>query len=627
MTFFTILLIVLQIPGPYQRDLLRGGKARFFKAFSSLTYEDTLHDFDILHYDIHVSLDFAHRSIEAFNEVTFTSKVNNLSSIFLHLIGFNVDSIPEAKSFSRSDSILTINLTSPLNPGDTGVVTVYYHGVPQSGGGVFGGGLRFSYGTHLAYVDDEPYGAKRWLPIYDLPTDKATVDQYITVPSGYTVVANGELVDSTLDGNTITFHWRENYPIANYLIVFAAADFFSVLEDSALINGEYLPVRHWVRSTDTSWLKVKFARTPQMLQFLSEIYGTYPYMGEKYGHVSAPIGGAMENQTNTFINTSAGWGSDWDWVIVHEMGHQWWGDWVTLGTWADIWLNEGFATYTEALWWEHRYGPSGLRSYISNIFQTYLRREPYPPYPVYDPDYMWGVVVYEKGASVLHMLRYIVGDSTFFEILRTYGQRYAYGNAVTSEFMEIADSISGQDLSWFFDEWVFAPGHPVYEYSYSSYPVGGDTFRVDITVNQVQSHSFGVPTYRMPIEFKIVTDSGYEYITLWDSLDTQTFTVFVNGHPRSLEFDPDQWILEEHTFTGVEESPADKVLRTTIGRDFLYIGGPFREIKNVKIYDPAGRVAKVIKLPAGVVKIRISDLKPGIYYAVLGKNRIRFIKY
>ncbi len=574
-----------------------------------------------------MNLNFSSRSIEAYNEVTFTSKVNGLSSIFLHLIGLNVDSIPEALSFSRNDSILTINLNSPLGVGDTGVVTVYYHGRPQSGGGVFGGGLRFAYGTHLAFVDDEPYGAKRWLPLYDLPTDKALVDQYITVPVGYTVIANGELVDSTINGSTVTFHWRENYPIANYLIVFAAADFFAVMEDSAFINGEYLPVKHWVHTSDTSWLRDKFVRTPDMLQFLSEIYGTYPYMGEKYAHVAAPIGGAMENQTNTFINTSAGWGSNWDWVIVHEMGHQWWGDWVTLGTWADIWLNEGFATYTEALWWEHRYGNSGLRAYVSQIFETYLHGEPYPPYPVYDPNYMWGVVVYEKGASVLHMLRYIVGDSAFFQILRTYGERYAYGNAITSEFIEIVDLIAGQDLGWFFDEWVFAPGHPVYEYSYSSYPAGGDTFRMEITINQVQSHAFGVPTYKMPIEFKIVTDSGYEYVTLWDSLDTQTFTVFVNGYPRSLEFDPNQWILEEHTFVGVQESSGETTVSSSMGRDYLYLGVSYNRPVNIRVYDLTGRVVKNVKLSPGVEKIRISDLRPGIYYAVFDRKKIRFIRY
>jgi len=626
MSFTLILLLMVQIPTPYQRKLLRDSKAKFYKAFSSISYEDTLHDFDVVHYEIHVDLDFNQESIDAYNVVTFTSKVDNLSSIFLHLIGLTVDSISGAASFARNDSILTINLATPLNTGDTGMVSIFYHGNPQSGGGVFGGGLRFAYGNHLAFVDDEPYGAKRWVPIYDLPTDKALVDQYIKVPMGYTVVANGELVDSTIVGGNIIFHWRENYPIANYLIVFAASDYYAVIEDSAYINGEYLPVRHWLPASDTAWLRNKFVRTPQMLEFLSDIYGTYPYLGEKYAHASVPIGGAMENQTNTFINTNAGWGSSWDWVIVHEMGHQWWGDWVTLGTWADIWLNEGFATYTEALWWEHRYGNSGLRAYMTRIFETYLNGEPNPPYPVYDPDYMWGVVVYEKGASVLHMLRYIVGDSIFFRILREYGQRFAYGNAVTSEFIEVVDSVSGQDLGWFFDEWVFAPGHPVYEYSYTSYPVSGDTFRMDITVNQVQSHAHGVPTYKMPLEFKIVTDLGVEYVTLWDSLDTQTFTVYVNGRPRSLLLDPNQWILEEHTFTGIGESSAVENQMTTVVKDFLYIGN-FSVPVDVKIYDPAGRSVKNVKLHPGAARVRISDLRPGVYYAVFKDKRIGFIKY
>ncbi len=630
MNLLISLIILAQVPNFSNHALLWKGKARLFNAYKSLAYQDTLHDFDVLHYDIHVRLNFASSSIEAYNEVQFRSKVDNLSSIFLHLVGFTIDSVIGASSYSRSDSILNLVLPSSLNQGDTGVVTIYYHGRPAQGGGVFGGGLHFEADGHLAYVDDEPFGAKRWVPIYDLPSDKALADQYITVPVGYWVVANGEFVDSTLNqDNTVTFHWRENYPIANYLIVFAAFNNYAEIRDSAVINGETLPVFHWFPVSDTARLRPLFQRTPEMLEFLSQIYGTYPFMGEKYSHVSAPIGGAMENQTNTFINTDAWWGSDWDWVIVHEMGHQWWGDWLTLGTWADIWLNEGFATYTEALWEEHRYGATGLQSYMHGIFNYYLRYEPYPPYPVYDPDYMWGVVVYQKGASVLHMLRWVVGDSAFFHILRAYGEKYAYGNAITTEFMDVVDSISGQNFDWFFNEWIFAPGHPVYQYSYSSTPVSGDTFAINITIDQVQSHAYGVPTYKMPIPFRITTTSGVFDVTLWDSLDHQTFTVLLPGSPTNVAFDPDEWILEEHTLVGVSEGsemPQVKVLNTVTG-DFLLFSIPVKSDNVLRIYNVAGRMIKEIRLQRGVRKLYVGSLKPGVYYA-LGKGlQFKFLKY
>ncbi len=625
------LLLVFQVPTYAQHKLLWESKARFYKAFKNLTYEDTLHNFDVIHYGIHVRLDIPNESIYAYNEVQFRSKIDNLNSIFLHLIGYQIDSIAGANSYSRDDSVLNINLQTPLNANDTGEVTIYYHGHAQTGGGVFGGGLHFYNSGHLVFIDDEPYGAKRWVPIYDLPSDKATVDQYITVPNGYTVVANGSLVDSTLNNdNTVTFHWRERYQIANYLIVFAASDQFAILRDSAIIDGEVLPILNYFEASDTARLRPKFARTPDMLEFLSQIYGTYPYMGEKYGHVSTPIGGAMENQTNTFINTRANWGTNWDWVIVHEMGHQWWGDWVTLGTWADIWLNEGFATYTEVLWSEHRYGNSGLRAYMTQIFQEYLNYEPYPPYPIYNPNYMWGVVVYQKGASVLHMLRYIVGDSTFFQILRAYGEMYAYGNAVTSEFMHVVDSISGQNLDWFFDEWVFAPGHPIYRYSYTSYPVSDDTFGVDITVDQIQSHSYGVPTYKMPIQFKIATNQGVSYITVWDSLDHQTFTVFVEGHPSTIIFDPNQWILEEHTFLGSSETPGmlkDLDLVSNAGKDFVQFSIPLSKDAKFRIYDVSGRLIKSVLLRKGTSRLNISSLKTGFYFVIGDNFKGEFLKY
>jgi aminopeptidase N len=296
-----------------------------------------------------------------------------------------------------------------------------------------------------------------------------------------------------------------------------------------------------------------------MLDWFSDTYGLYPFIDEKYSHVGIPIWGAMEDQTNTFFNLDLNWGSDWDWVIAHELAHMWWGDWVTCGTWKDLWLNEGFATFSEAHYYWHRDGPQAYHNYMkNNIMDYYISHEPFPPYPMYDPDVLFSVVTYEKGGAVLHMLRHILGEYLFFESLKAYGITYAEKSAVTSEFTAKVEEVSGMELSWFFNEWVYEPGHPEYEYGWWTDTLAADSFRVNLQVSQVQSHFWGVPTYKMPIDIYIPQSNNDTLKTVIDdSLDFQEFTFYTNSGAVNVLFDPGNWILKEATEVspGVKEIP------------------------------------------------------------------------
>ncbi len=562
------------------------------------------HAFDALYYRIDMVLDPIYD--QDIDQAAVTARVvslsDTLSQYFVHLVGLIVDSVKvngAPASFTRPDSTLRIALGQTVPAGDTFEVTIYYHGTPQTGGGVFGGGLSIS--PTLIYADNEPFGIKRWLPILDDPREKAVVDFYLTVPAGYELVANGHFLGADTVGTSVVHRWREGYPITPYLIVFAAAVQYAVWWDTLNVQGHPLPNVTAVPELDSVQAVNAFAHLEDMLNYFSEIFGLYPFIEEKYGHVHAPIGGAMENQTNTFINMDVGWGS-FDWVVSHELAHQWWGDWVTLGDWRDIWLNEGFASYSEALYAGHRDGPEAYREYMQYQISMAVNYEPYPPYPLYDPEdlFSWAVV-YKKGAAVLHMLRHVVGDSTFFQILQTYGETYAYGNAVTEDFKAICEQVSGQELDWFFDEWVYAPGHPKYQWGYWT-----ENNTLYLMITQVPQN-FGVPIFKMPIDIVIHTTTGTDTAVVWDSLQTQTFALPYTGNLLQVEFDPYPWIMKEATYTLVAEGEGI-VPRLQV---WLTPQGEFQSTAPL----PRGSVLELYRLD-GRRLLRVSNPQPGQRLAV-----------
>jgi aminopeptidase N len=590
-------------------------------------------DFDILHYRLELTIDATNDSIFGRNHVTLTSLTPNLSSFYLHLADLTVDSVVSqngALTFTHQDTTLTIDLNAPLQQGETTTVAVFYHGRPVEGGGVFGGGLTFT--DSLIFADNEPFGAKRWIPCLDLPDDKATSELLIKVPENYDVVANGVLVETTDSSGWSTYHWMENYPIATYLIVFAASPYFVKGDTFYVSDGDTMPINFWVFPRAEGMAREKFAHTPHMIEAFSQFFAPYPFLSEKYAHVQAPIGGAMENQTNTFINMDAGWGEDWDWVVAHELSHQWWGDWVTLGTWKDIWLNEGFATYCEALYYGYRDGENAYMQYVKDyIIDYFLEIEDYFDWPIYDPDYLFTPVTYEKAAAVLHMLRHVVGDSTFFEILRSYGNQFAYGNAVTTDFIAVCESLSGMDLSWFFDEWVYQIGHPNYHYTWSEDQISGDTFSITLTIQQTQQ-SEGYPIFKMPIDVAVVLENGDTVIeVIWDSTENEVHQLTVIGRPIDLILDPYTWIMKEASGAhGVAETPSagEEPLRLRIFgspvEDHLTLQVDIFEEKKatLKIYDVMGRLLSLYRwFPPhkglNTIELDVNGLPAGIYFVQL----------
>src|SRR5574341_1141078 len=566
---FKILLILLlpsviwaYVPPPDQEEevsgfapednMMESAKNSSLSRLPSALPADSAHDFDVTKYVIDVKLVPASVSNKFRGHVTLYAKsqIGGLNTLVLNFVGMVVDSCranAHLAPFTRSNSLLYIDLGGIYNPGTSFTAEVFYHGIPQAG-------FYFdvnSYGTPIYYSFTEPYDSRFWFPCYDYPNDKATCEVICTVPIGNFVVSNGHLFSVTNNPDTTaTYRWIEGYDIATYLISLTASNFTKI--DTTLQfeeNTLSLPVQYWVYPQDYSNAVVDFKKTPQMIQFFSTLWGDYPFLGDKYAMVQAELSGAMEHQTCTSWGLPMTGDARYEFVVAHELAHQWWGNWVTCNDFANIWLNEGFASYAEALWQEYEYGPTAFRKHLASFAASiFASKNGSVKYPIYNPPetYLFGPAVYKKGAWVLHMLRQILGDSLFEHGLVYYGQNHSYRTATTQEFQAALENYSGQDLDWFFDQWIFSPNYPICKWSWVYTSLGGKYY-LDVNIGQRQTTP---SVFKMPLEFKLSFPSRDSFFTISDTLRDQKFSMLLNSPPTGLALDPDNKVLSADTLNG-----------------------------------------------------------------------------
>ena len=413
--------------------------------------------YDALHYTVDLVVDVESNTVDGIATINIQA-TQNLSAFNLDFSGFEISEVlvgDEVVDYERQGSELTITPIVPLLEGDLFTVKVAYSGKPNPVRSeaipVRMGWIHSDAGI---YVASEPDGAASWYPVNDHPLDKATYTLRITVPEPYVVAANGLLIDEVEKGDTTTYVWEASDPMASYLTTVNIAEY--VMQTDEGPNG--LPIRNFFPPELAEDAAFDFGRTPEMIEFFSEIFGPYPF--EAYGVAIVDFPAALETQTLSIFGYRHVSGSrDSEAVVAHELAHQWFGDSVSVATWQDIWLNEGFATYAEWLWLEHLEGSDVLDSYVGRVYGFVSDREMLPPGNP-PPGNLFNGSVYVRGALTLHALRLTVGDETFFEILRTYHKRYRYGNASTSDFIAIAEELSEQELDELFESWLYEQALP-----------------------------------------------------------------------------------------------------------------------------------------------------------------------
>jgi aminopeptidase N len=495
--------------------------------------------YDVQHYSFDWVFSPAASSVNGWARVRAKSTISALTVLKLDLAGTMVVNQViqncQALTYSQENGSLDITLDRPYASGQEFEVEISYQGVPSQN-------LTFTQhaGQPIVYSLDEPIGAREWFPCHDVPDDKATAEMRITIPGNMIAASNGRLTETATNADgTRTYTWEEECPIATYLISVAATN-YTLLHDTYASASGTMDVVHYVYRELVNEAQEDFNLTVSMIAFFSRVFGEYPFFQEKYGHALIPGGTAMEHQTCTSYPAQRVLGTHaYDWVVAHELAHSWWGDFVTCGDWKDIWLNEGFATYSDALWHEEIGGKAGLKARMQQHKDAYLTHQP-PEHPIYDPPqgHLFCRIIYQKAAWVLHMLRFVVGDQNFWDILAAYRQRFGGGSALTPDFIAVCEEVSGQNLGWFFSEWIYGLGIPAYEFGWGRVP-GNNTVRV--VVNQIQQDC---PLFRMPVELEFVFgDGSTQRETVVVDQARHSFDFSLSRVPIDVRFDPDFWIL------------------------------------------------------------------------------------
>jgi aminopeptidase N len=560
------------------------------------------HSFNVLKYTL--DLDIRSCFISPYPKTfTGTEKVLFAVDSTLNFIKLNCDEASlqinsvglAATSFSLTGNMLTLNLNQTYNPGDTVEVLVNYsHKNIDDGAFYVSGGFVFT--------DCEPEGARKWFPCWDKPSDKAKTDIRAKVPGNVKLGSNGALADSVITGDTIYYHWVSAHNVATYLTVMTGKVNYKldiVYWENPNIPGNFTPMRFYYNAGEDPTAMENIIGP--MTTWFSSNFCDHPF--EKNGFAALNnqfIWGGMENQTLTSICPNC-WG---EWLIAHEYAHQWFGDMNTCATWADIWLNEGFATWSEAFWYESYGGYTAYKNTIDGDANAYLSNN--PGWAIYEPD--WAIntpplgilfnyeITYAKGACVLHMLRYTLGDSLFFSVLQTYANdpAYKYGSATVADFNQVVNTVTGADYDWFFNEWIYEPNHPDYQNTYNFENLGNGQWKVNLFVSQVQS----TPSFfKMPVNIWIrFSDNSDTLLPIMNDVNYQGFDWTFSKQPVNLQFDRgNQIVLKDGSTTvGITDRTGDN------GKVYL----------SQNIPNPAGNSTRILydlREPANVELI-LSDI-------------------
>lgn len=439
----------------------------------------------------------------------------------------------DAKQVQHNGHKLLVRM-APKAVGETFSIIIEYQGRPLETG-FLAFAFREHQGMPIIATLSEPYFARVWWPCKDVPSDKADSARIkITVPRFLYAVSNGKLMAITESDGWRTFEWYERFPIAAYLISLAITNYQIYQDWYVNSDGDSLEVPYYLYPEDYNAGLAGLSETPEMLRVFERLFGPYPFPGEKYGQAQFPWPGGMEHQTATSLCC---FGRS---LVAHELAHQWWGDMITCANWQHIWLNEGFASYSEALYVEAKSGISAYRDYMNRMASNFAGRLFVDD--TTHPGRIFARIVYHKGAWVLHMLRGLLGDETFFAVLRAYASDpdLKYGVATTEDFQRVAERVSGHDLSRFFRQWVYSPGMPRYLYAWSSVK-SGNRFQITLRIKQEQKDT---TTFSMPIRLRIEYPTGQQELRLDNSRRCQTYILSLDQQPRRILLDPDDWILK-----------------------------------------------------------------------------------
>jgi hypothetical protein len=497
-------------------------------------------NFDVKYYRCEWEVDPAIRYIKGIVTVYYiTTSATNFIALDL-MNELTTDSVRQHNILltkSQANNTLTINFPGNVNPGTFDSVSIFYQGVPPNTG--FGSFVQAVHaGIPVLWSLSEPYGSRDWWPCKNGLDDKAdSIDVYITNPIAYKAASNGILQsqDPVSGGTKLLTHWKHRYPIASYLICFAVTNYV-VLNRTVSLSTGILPMQTFCYPEDSTGFSNGTINTLNAMQLYDTTFAPYPFMNEKYGHVQFNWGGGMEHQTSTFVVSID------EGLCAHELGHQWFGDKVTCGSWKDIWLNEGFATHLASIYNEKKYPGSITSTRLNEI--SNITSQPGGSVEVDDTTNVGRIfdsrLSYTKGSHLLYMLRWIMGDNTFFGAIKHYlsDPAVSYGFARTSDLQRNLEQASGLNLTSFFNEWFSGQGYPTYNVQWTNIGSGN----VWIKMNQVTSH-VSVPFFELPVALKFTNATQQGTLVVNNSVNGEIIIKHIGFVADTVLIDPEAWLI------------------------------------------------------------------------------------
>jgi aminopeptidase N len=568
------------IPGTYAQRRRRGRAQTTAaatpprKQLPGTEHERPPRTYDVQHYIIRTSFDESTKTIQGDTTVTLKPLSPGFQSFALDATGMQFEFVklePEGRDlrWEQAGDKLQINLDRAYAPSDTIAVRIKYSATPVKGIYFIPAVPATRYRTYArpaqVWSQGEPEENHYWFPCYDFPDDKATSEQYITTGANEIAISNGELLETTNNQNgTRTFHWKMDQPHSSYLISLVVGNYAKLTD-----TYKNIPVEYYTYPGSETKARNAFGRTPLMMQWFSQRFNyEFPYNRYAQTVVANFIFGGMENITSTTqadTEILSGEGDDpslsVDNLVSHELSHSWFGDLATCKDWANLWVNEGFATFFEAAYKEHVLGRDAYLEEIRGDAATYFSedlyqyRRPIVSSRYQNPVDLFDATLYKKGGVVVHMLRETVGDEVFWKALNAYLNEYKYQNTDARDMQRVFERVSGKKLDWFFDQWLYKAGYPELRVRQTYDP---QKRQLSLDVEQTQAPDATTPAvFRLPdVEVEIGTTRGRQTERINITKRSERFTFKTEGRPRMVVFDKTEQVLKKLDFPQTREATA-----------------------------------------------------------------------
>lgn len=629
---FTVLLIIFLYldfysiqntnPKPYNPDNISRSKDIYLTGENSLL----MNNYDVKFYKLDLEVSDTSTYLSGSATILIEVVEEPLNKFIFELLDiYTIDSVLVDSintDFSHQNDEININSLNNHEINSLVSIRIFYSGSVNGGfsySGIFNK-ESIQLGKNITWTLSEPFYAKNWFPCKQVLTDKAdSVYVFVTTDSHLKAGSNGILTSSvSLPENKVRYEWKSRYPIAYYLISIAAGEYvdysFYVRTDG---ENDSILVQNYLYNNEEyiNHIKNNVDKTSDLLKLYSDKFGQYPFAEEKYGHTITPIGGGMENQTMTTLGNFSFE------LVAHELAHQWFGDNVTCATWQDIWINEGFASYSEYLANEYLISEDKAKLWMAEAHEYILSEPDGSVYiPADDTDNHRRIfdsrLSYKKGAAIIHMIRQEVqDDSLFFDILKEFQTSFKDSVATGMDFKLLLEEKTNKDFTGFFDQWYFGEGYPTLDVSWD---VNKDT----LTINSLQTaSSVSTPLFNTLNEYKIIFIDGDTSILIRQQSNYDQYKIYIDRKVIGLRVDPEKWLLADINIQNYINIDRKYTIAPNPAKDKLEIQF-IQPVEDYKIYitDISGKIVNNFESSEQYYQLNLDSLSKGLYFLLIKEN-------